>query len=134
MKLKWQNDGTIKTPAARARGLGAAHEGVTHWWHARVTAVAATPLMLWLVWSVIHMQGWAHADFTLWLAQPVNAVLMVLSVITVFYHAALGAQVIIEDYVHHEGFKIAKLIGMQLFFLTAAVACVFSIFKIALAG
>ncbi|PJB73496.1 MAG: succinate dehydrogenase, hydrophobic membrane anchor protein [Alphaproteobacteria bacterium CG_4_9_14_3_um_filter_47_13] len=134
MKLKWEDDGTFKSPLARARGLGAAHMGVTHWWHQRLTAVANIPLMLWLVWSVLQMQGWSYEIFTAWLAQPVNAILMILSLLSVFYHAALGSQVIAEDYIHHEGLKIFKLIGMRLFFIGAAVASIFSVLKIAFAG
>jgi len=134
MKLKWEDDGTFKSSLARARGLGAAHMGVTHWWHQRLTAVANIPLMLWLVWSVLQMQGWSYEIFTAWLAQPVNAILMILSLLSVFYHAALGSQVIAEDYIHHEGLKIFKLIGMRLFFIGAAVASIFSVLKIAFAG
>ncbi|MBI1259935.1 MAG: succinate dehydrogenase, hydrophobic membrane anchor protein [Chloroflexi bacterium] len=134
MKLKWEDDGTFKSPLARARGLAPAHNGVEHWWHQRVTSVANIPLMIWLVWAVAHMPGWSYGDFTTWLAQPVNAILMILSIISVFYHAALGSQVIAEDYIHHEGLKTFKLIGMNLFFIGAAIACIFSVLKIALAG
>lgn len=134
MKLKWEEDGTIKSPLARARGLGASHDGVTHWWHQRITAFANIPLMIWLVWSVIQMETWSHADFTGWLAQPVNSILMILAVISVFYHAALGTQVIAEDYIHHEGLKVFKLVGIKLFFFGTAVACIFSILKIAFTG
>jgi len=99
----------------------------------RITAIANIPLMLWLVWSVIHhVQGASYDDFSSWLAQPMNAILMILAIISVFYHAALGSQVIAEDYIHHEGFKLCKLIGMRLFFIAAAVACIFSVVKIAL--
>jgi len=134
MKLKWQQDGSIKTPLARARGLGSAHEGVSNWWQLRLTAAAAIPLVFWLVWSVVHMQNWSHGEFTSWLAQPVNAVLMVLSVLLMSVHAALGSREIAEDYVHHEGFKIATLAMLQLFFFAVAVACIFSILKIAFTG
>lgn len=128
-----QND-AIRTPQAAARGLGSAQEGATHWWHQRVTAVANIPLMVWLVWSVLQMPSWSYADFTAWLAMPVNAILMILAVLSVFYHAALGAQVIAEDYIHHEGFKMVKLIGIKLFLFAGAVASIFSILKIAFAG
>lgn len=131
MKLKWEED-VVQTPAGRAHGLGSAHEGTTHWLHQRVTAIANLPLMLWLVWSVVHMQGWSYADVSAWLAHPVNAILMILATLSVFYHAALGSQVVIEDYIHNEGFKMFKLIGMKLFFTACAVACIFSIVKIAL--
>lgn len=90
--------------------------------------------MLWLVWSVTQMGVVDYMTFTAWLARPVNAVLMILSIITVFYHAALGAQVIVEDYIHHECLKMAKLIGLKLFFLGTGIACVFSVLKIAFVG
>ncbi len=124
----------IETPLARARGHGSARDGVHHWFMQRVTAISNLFLMIWLVWSVVTMASWSHADFTTWLAMPVNAVLMILAVISVFYHAALGSQVIVEDYFHHEGLKIVKLIGMKLFFAGAAVACIFAVLKVALGG
>lgn len=131
MSMKWEDKG-IKTPLARARGLGSAKEGTDHWFMQRVTAISNIPLMLWLVYSIVDLKGVSHAEFTAWLAHPVNAILMTLVVISTFYHAKLGSQVVVEDYIHHEGFKMLKLIGMKLFFFAAAVACIFSILKIAL--
>ncbi len=110
------------------------NEGTHHWLHQRITAIVNLPLMLWLIWSVTHMTGWSHAEFTGWLSAPVNAGLMILAIISIFYHAALGAQVIIEDYVHNEACKAVKLTGVKLFFIAAAVACIFSILKISLGG
>ena len=133
MGLKWENTG-MKTPLARARGLGAAGDGVTHWWHQRITSVANLPLMLWLVWSVLELQGASYEVFTAWLATPLNAILMILAILSVFYHAALGAQVIVEDYFHVEWMKITKLVGIKLFFTAGAVACIFSVLKVAFGG
>lgn len=131
MKLKWADNG-IKTPIARARGLGSAKEGSNHWMAQRITAIANIPLVIWLVYSVVALRGASHAEFTSWLAHPLNAILMILFIISVFYHAKLGARVVTEDYVHHEGLKFVKLIGQKLFFVGLGVACIFSILKIAL--
>lgn len=131
MKLKWKDD-TIQSPLARARGLGSAHEGAHHWWMQRVTAISNAVLMIWLVWSVVTISGMDYNGFTAWLAQPVNAILMILAIISVFYHAALGAQVIAEDYISNIAFRTVKLMGIKLFFIAAAVACIFSVLKIAL--
>lgn len=131
MKLKWENNGT-KTPLARARGLGSAKEGTEHWFMQRVTAIANIPLVLWLVYSIVHLKGASHAEFTSWLSEPLNAILMCLVVISTFYHAKLGSQVVTEDYIHHEGMKMVKLIGQKLFFFGIGFACIFSILKIAL--
>ena len=130
MKLKWDNDG-IKTPLARARGLGSAKEGTDHWMGQRITAIANIPLVLWLVFSIVNLKGANHAQFTSWLAEPINAILMILFIISTFYHARLGSQVVTEDYIHHEGIKFAKLILTKLFFFGLGIACIFSILKIA---
>lgn len=131
MKLKWDKDG-IKSPLARARGLGSAHEGADHWMKQRLTALANIPLVIWFVFSIVSLQGASHAEFTSWLAQPLNAILAILFIISTFYHAVLGSQVVVEDYIHNEWFKTLKLMGNKLFFFGLAVACVFSILKIAL--
>lgn len=135
MKLKWKEDGTIKSPLSRAKGLGASHHGTGHWLHQRFTALANIPLTIWLVWSVIdHISGAGYAEFTAWLAQPVNAVLMIFAILSFFYHAALGAQVIAEDYIGNEVFRFFKLLVIKFYFLAAAVVCIFSILKISFGG
>lgn len=121
-------------PLLTARGLGSAHEGTHHWMHERITGLCNIPLMLWLVWSVTHMPAWDYATFTGWLGQPVNAVLMILAILSVFYHASLGVQVVYDDYIHHHGLRLVKVTGMRLFFAAAALACVFAVMKIALAA
>lgn len=132
MKLKWEKSG-LTSPLGRAKGLGSAKEGTDHWFMQRVTAIANLPLMLWLIYNVVTMSkgGVTHVEFTTWLAHPINAILMTLVVISVFYHAKLGSQVVTEDYIHCEGMKMVKLIGQKLFFFGMAVAAIFSILKIA---
>ena len=131
MKLKWKSEG-MKTPMARAKGLGSAHDGAHHWMAERITSVALVPLTLWFCWSIVSMAGADYFAFTGWLQQPINAILMLLLVSVGIYHALMGCQVVIEDYIHHEGFKMIKLIGLKLFMAALGVACVFSILKIAL--
>lgn len=122
----------LKSPLAKARGLGSAHDGVHHWIHQRITALALIPLTIWFVYSIVALIGVPHHVFTQWLSQPINAILMILVVIAIFYHAALGCQVVAEDYIHCKASKLATLIGLKLFFLAAGIACVFSILKVAL--
>lgn len=134
MSASGKNSERILSPLARARGLGSAHHGTGHWWHQRVTAVSNLLLMLWLVWSVVHLPSSSYQDVSLWLAQPVNAILMILAVLSTFYHARLGLQVVIEDYVHCEFSKTLSLIGIRLGFVALGVAAIFSILKVAFAG
>ncbi|HPF77894.1 MAG TPA: succinate dehydrogenase, hydrophobic membrane anchor protein [Alphaproteobacteria bacterium] len=122
---------SIQTPLAKAKGLGSAHTGTHHWLMQRVTALAVLPLIFWVVYSMFKLQGADYLEFTTWLAQPMNAVLSILFIIAGFYHAVLGNQVIIEDYISCKWFRMTKLIGQKLFFIALAVACIFSILKIA---
>ena len=121
-------------PLKKVKGLGSAHEGADHWMMQKITAIANIPLILWLIWSIISLNGASYDEFTSWLAQPVNAILMILLIISVMYHAKLGTQVITEDYISNEGFKMFKLIGQKLFFFAIGVACIFSVLKIAFGG
>lgn len=132
MTMKWQ-DTPFKNPLARARGLGSTHHGAMHWLHQRATGVANLGLMGWLVWTATQMPAWTYDTFTAWLAQPINAVLMVLVIVTTFYHAALGLQVVIEDYVSSPGKRIVTLAALRFVFVAATIASVFSILKIAFA-
>lgn len=117
---------------ARAKGLGAAHGGTHHWLMQRVTAISNFFLVLWLVYSAVSLKGATHEVFVAWLALPWNAVLMILFILSTFYHAVLGIQVVVEDYIQTKWFKMTKLIGVKLFFIALGVVCIFSILKIAL--
>ncbi len=129
--IKWKAYG-LKHPMSRARNLGSAHHGVNHWIAQRLTAVLLIPLQIWLACSIVHLVDADYAGFVAWLSQPWNTVLMILTVFTLFYHAILGCQVVIEDYIHNEAFKLFKLYGMKVVLITVGVVCVYSILKVAL--
>ena len=98
---------SLRSPLDRVRGLGAAKEGVAHWWAQRMTALALIPLTVWFVASIVGLAG-ADYDTTVdWVGRPLPAVLLLLLIAATFHHAQLGLQVVIEDYVHHEGLKVA---------------------------
>jgi succinate dehydrogenase / fumarate reductase, membrane anchor subunit len=119
------------TPLARARGLGAAHGGVGHWKLQRLTAMSNAVLVLWFVFSAMALAGASYDEVRAWLASPVTATLMILLVLSVFQHAPLGLQVIIEDYVHHPGARIAALVLVRLVVAGLAVACIVAILTVA---
>ncbi len=129
--IKWENGG-LKAPLARARGLGSAHHGLHHWKAQRLTAVSSLLLGVWFLYALFTLKGADHAVFTAWLAQPVNAILMILTVVSFFYHAWLGLQVVVEDYIHDEFLKIVKLSATKMALFALALASIFSILKIAL--
>lgn len=104
---------SLRTPLARVRHLGSAKDGTGHWWAQRLTALALIPLTIWFVASLVNLAGADHAAMAAWMGNPVSAGLMILLVVATFYHAALGLQVVIEDYVHGEGAKMAALIAVK---------------------
>ena len=127
-------DNSMRTPIGRVRGLGSAKSGLHHWWMQRVTAVALIPLTLWFVASLISLAGAGYAETVAWLGSPGVAVLMIALIIATFYHAALGLQVVIEDYVHHEGVKLVTLLGVKLLASLLAIAALFAVLKLAFGG
>lgn len=127
-----KKDDRFLSPIARARGLGSAHEGVHHWMAERITGALLIPLVIWLVYSIVNLHGATYLEFTAWMQYPVNAVLMIVFLLTSFYHGAMGLQVVIEDYVATNAKKLLMIIGIKIAFAVLAVASVFSILKIAL--
>jgi succinate dehydrogenase / fumarate reductase membrane anchor subunit len=122
----------MRSPLGRAIGLGSAKEGVEHWWRQRVTALALVPLTLWFVVAVIGLVGADHAVFVAWVKNPMVAVFLVLLLVATFYHAALGLQVVIEDYVHGEGMRLGALLLMRLLCILFALRGIFAVAKLAL--
>ena len=124
---------SYRTPLGKARGLGSGHAGVHHWTVQRLTAISNVPLVFWFIASaVLALSGATYADTVEWLRSPVTATLMVLLVISVFYHARLGLQVIIEDYVHQPGAKIASLAAVTLVIFAMATACIVAVLVVSL--
>jgi succinate dehydrogenase / fumarate reductase membrane anchor subunit len=122
----------LRSPLGRAIGLGSAKEGVQHWWMQRLTALALVPLILWLVVSVITLAGADRAAIAVWLHNPMPAVLMIVLLVATFYHTALGLQVVIEDYVHSEAWKLTALIAMRVLCILFVVRGVLAVLKLAL--
>jgi succinate dehydrogenase / fumarate reductase membrane anchor subunit len=118
---------SLRSPLARVRGLGSAKEGVNHWWAQKLTSLALIPLSLWFVASVVSLTGAGHAEAAEWIGSPLSAGLLILLLLATFYHAYLGLQVIIEDYVHHEGAKLALLLSVQTACILLALTGVLSV-------
>ena len=128
-----QNIQDMRTPLARAIGLGSAKGGVGAWWAERVSAVALVPLTLWLVASIIAHTGSDYATFIVWLRTPLTAILMILLLIALFYHTALGLQVVIEDYLH-SGAEFAAVIAVRFGCFALATAGIVAALRIAFGG
>ncbi|NJO56477.1 MAG: succinate dehydrogenase, hydrophobic membrane anchor protein [Rhodospirillales bacterium] len=122
----------MRSALGRARGLGSAKEGVGHWWAQRVSAIALVPLSLWFVFAAISMIGADYGQFVEWIGSFGNALLMILTVVALFYHASLGMQVVIEDYVSGEGARVITLLAVKFVLYALAASCVLAVVLVAM--
>ena len=122
----------LRTPLGRARGLGSAKDGVHHWWMQRLTAAALALLTPWFLWLVLTLPATNWNSVHAVLALPHNALFLLTFVIALFWHARLGMQVVIEDYVHQRGLEIALQVLVMFACALGALAAVVAIARIAL--
>ena len=123
-------NGDLRTPLARARGLGSAKQGVHHWWAQRLTALAMIPLVVWFAVSLVLMSGADYGAVRAWIGSPFVMVLLILTIAVGLHHAQLGLQVVIEDYIHADGAKLALIVLVRfiaVFFGLAAIVAILSI-------
>ncbi len=119
----------LRSPLSRVKGLGSAKEGTHHFWHQRLTSLLLIPLVLWLGFSLAAMPV-DHATLVEWIRQPFVTVALVLLIITVFYHAQLGLQVVIEDYVGSHSRRTVILLLSNFLCLVLGIVGVVSVLKI----
>jgi succinate dehydrogenase / fumarate reductase membrane anchor subunit len=130
MATRFQSGTGIK----RVRGLGSAKSGVHHWWMQRVTAISNLMLFVWFFASLLLLPSLSYSSVTAWIAQPVVAVPMLLLIASIVWHARLGMQVMIEDYLHAEGTKMLALLALNFYAIAAAATAAFAVLSIAVGG
>ena len=123
---------SLRTPLGNVLGLGSAKEGTGHFWGQRLSGVGLLILGLWFVYSILVIPGFTHSDALTFIATPMNGVLLLLLVVTMSYHSTLGVQVVIEDYVHGHGLKLAALVISRFAHTFLAVAAIYAIIRIGL--
>ena len=104
--------------------------GVVHWKLQRISAIAMIPLVIWFVSSLVFSLTNTYDQSVSWLQSPLNATGLVLLFGTLYFHAASGLQVVIEDYVHSEGLKIMCLILIKLLSVLLGVLSILCVLKI----
>lgn len=125
----------LRTPLKVARGWGSSKSGVGHWWVQRVTAVALVPLSIWFLFvlgGMLNAPDFAAVAATV--AQPVHALFLIVFVVLLFWHGALGVQVIIEDYVHTRWLEVTLQVALRFGALLGALAGVMAVVALWLGG
>jgi len=126
------NTTDLQTPLKRARGLGSAKDGTHHFVVQRITALALVPLALWVIWLALALVRADYARAHTIVHQPCAAVLLTAFVIATFWHAQLGLQVVIEDYVNSRWLEVTAQLAVKFFCAVGALASVLAIVRIAL--
>ena len=124
----------FRTPLARARGLGAAKSGVGHFIAQRVSAIALLILIPVFLWSVVTLPSGGYEAARDWIASPLGALVMLLTLTAAFYHMRLGLQVVIEDYIHKSATKHALLIANSLVSAGLWIAALYAVIMTAAAA
>jgi succinate dehydrogenase / fumarate reductase membrane anchor subunit len=132
--MRLVNPRCTRSDRSAAPGLESAKTGVAHWWLQRATAVALIPLTTWFAAMLLAVTRRGHDALIAWLRSPFAAILMVLLLLAVFYHMALGLQVVIEDYVHSSRVKLLAVFAVRLGCSALAVAGMLSVLRIAFSG
>jgi succinate dehydrogenase / fumarate reductase membrane anchor subunit len=123
---------SLRSPLGRVLGLGSAKDGTSHWWAQRVSAVALVPLTVWFLISLLALPSLDYATVRIWLSFPLTGLLAVLLVAVLTYHSYLGTSVVVEDYVHSAGTKLASLLLLRFLYVLVGGASIFSVLRIAL--
>lgn len=124
----------LRSPLNRARGLGSAKSGVHHFWMQRLTAVALIPLVIWFAVSLVMLSGADYGMARSWLSSPFVMVLLILTICIGLYHGQLGIQVVIEDYVHNEGVKLALIVAIKFIAVFFGLAAIVASMRIGFGG
>ena len=120
------------TSIGRVRGSGSAHSGTHHWLLQRYTAIGNLFLGLWLVFSLVTLPDYAYPTVMKWATAPLSLTFLALFVVSTFWHARLGLQVVIEDYVHEHANKFAAVAALNLAAFGGVAACLFFIARMAM--
>jgi succinate dehydrogenase / fumarate reductase membrane anchor subunit len=125
---------SLRSPLGKVLGLGAAKDGVQHWWTQRLTSVALVPLSIWFVVSLLTLPGLDYPAVVAWMSQSWTALLLIILVLVAGWHSQLGVRVVVEDYVHGAGARTVTLVAVLFAHVLLAGAAVFAVLKVACGG
>ena len=123
---------SYRDPLATARGLGSARSGFKHWWMQRVTAVVLALFTPVIVFAIAKYGISNIEEMRSCLANPIYSGILIVYLLALFWHAKLGLQVVIEDYVHNHGLEIALQLLVKIVYSLASVVAVIAIARLVL--
>ena len=121
------------TALGRVRGLGSAHHGSHHWLLQRFTAAGNLLTVGYVVFSFLLLPDLTYDSARAWLGEPLPALALALMIVSVFWHARLGLQVMLEDYAHGAS-RFALILVINLLAFAGAGFGLLSVLRLALGG
>ena len=122
----------MASPLKNAKGLGSAKHGLSHWITQRVTAIALVPLTIWFVSILAMMKDSSYQSSLNLVSNPFNATILILLILSMFWHAQLGLQVVFEDYISNKNIRMFCIITMKFFMTVIGLLSALSVLRIAL--
>ena len=122
-----------RTPLARARGLGSAKDGLSHWWVQRLTAIALIPLVVWFAISLVMLTGADYGIVRAWIGSPLVMVLLILTIAIGLHHGQLGLQVVLEDYTSG-AWRVTLIVLVKFIAVIFGLGAIVAILRIGLGG
>jgi len=122
----------FRTPLKNARGLGSSKSGTEHFIHQRLTATALVALTIWFLCLVLSLIGADYVTAGEAVSKPWNAILLVGFLVAMFWHAQLGLQVVLEDYIHNSLMALALQTTVKFIAVLGAIVSIFAVARIAL--
>lgn len=119
-----------RSPLSRVRGLGSAHSGTEHFLTQRMTAIANVPLVLFFVYLLVTLAGRSHAAVSAILGNSTTSLFLLAAILSVVIHMRIGMQIIIEDYVHHDGLKMSLMMANTFFSIAVGLCAAFAILRL----
>lgn len=119
-----------RSPTAQVKGLGASKHGFSHWWAQRLSAVLLMPTGLFVLFGLAQLETVSPQQMVIWLQSPLNAMFILVFIMTATYHAALGLQVVLEDYIHNHFWQLLLRYFVKLLMLLMTLLAVYSIIKV----
>ena len=120
----------LQTPLKKVRGLGSSRDGTQHYWLQRLSAAALVPLLFWFMFGLTSHLASDQESFRQWVGGLGTSFVLILTIIAMFWHASMGLQIVIEDYVHHHLTRMASVMFVKISCASCAVLGVLSVLKI----
>ena len=122
------------TAIGQVRGLGSSHHGSGHWMLMHYTSAGSLITCAYLVFSFLLLSDLSYPTVSGWLQGLGPSFAMGLLIVSVFWHARLGLQVLIEDYVADPGRRFASILALNLAAFAGAAFGLLCLIRIGLGG